>query len=104
MQSKDGHWHASLLDSGNYPAPETSATGFITYALAYGINVGLLPSQYEDVVIRGWEALVKSVRGDGKLGWVQPVGADPKNVKENMTELYGVGAFLMAASEIYKMI
>lgn len=104
LQSKDGHWHASLLDSGNYPAPETSATGFITYALAYGINVGLLPSQYEDVVIRGWEALVKSVRGDGKLGWVQPVGADPKNVKENMTELYGVGAFLMAASEIYKMI
>ena len=40
---------------------------------------------------------------DGKLGWVQPVGADPKKVTRDMTELYGTGAFLMAASEIYKL-
>ncbi|MRZ53122.1 glycoside hydrolase family 88 protein, partial [Parabacteroides distasonis] len=34
---------------------------------------------------------------------VQPVGADPKKVTRDMTELYGTGAFLMAASEIYKL-
>lgn len=42
LQSKDGYWHASLLDPESYPSPETSATGFIVYALAYGINEGLL--------------------------------------------------------------
>ena len=48
-------------------------------------------------------ALTRAVETDGKLGWVQPVGADPKKVTRDMTELYGTGAFLMAASEIYKL-
>ena len=29
---------------GRYPSPETSATGFIVYGLAYGINQGYLPA------------------------------------------------------------
>lgn len=40
LQSADGYWHASLLDPASYPSPETSATGFIVYALAYGVNEG----------------------------------------------------------------
>lgn len=104
LQCADGYWHASLLDPDSYPAPETSATGFITYALAYGINAGLLPAdEYLPAVKKGWNALVVAVRGDGKLGWVQPVGADPRKVKEDMTEMYGVGAFLMTACEIHQM-
>lgn len=104
LQSADGFWRASLLDVESYPAPETSATGFITYALAYGINAGLLPAdEYLPAVRKGWAALVASVRGDGKLGWVQPVGADPRKVTEGMTELYGTGAFLMTACEVYRL-
>lgn len=38
LQNKDGFWHASLLDPDSYPSPETSATGFIVYGLAYGVN------------------------------------------------------------------
>jgi hypothetical protein len=33
---------------------------------------------------------------------VQPIGADPKNFPEDSTEVYGVGAFLLAGSEIYR--
>ena len=104
LQGKDGYWHASLLDPESYPSPETSATGFIVYGLAYGINSGLLPKdEYLPIVRKGWEALVAAVESDGKLGWVQPVGADPKKVTREMTELYGTGAFLMAACEVYKL-
>lgn len=104
LQSEDGYWRASLLDPDSYPAPETSATGFITYALAYGINAGLLPADdYLPAVNKGWAALVAAVHSDGKLGWVQPVGADPRKVTEEMTELYGTGAFLMTACEVHQL-
>lgn len=104
LQSEDGFWHASLLDPASYPSPETSATGFIVYGLAYGINQGYLPAdKYLPIVKKGWAALASAVEPDGKLGWVQPVGADPRKVTREMTELYGTGAFLMAACEVYKL-
>ncbi len=104
LQGQDGYWHASLLDPASYPSPETSATGFIIYGLAYGVNQGYLKADtYLPVIQKGWAALTDAVEADGKLGWVQPVGADPKQVTRDMTELYGVGAFLMAAAEVYQL-
>lgn len=104
LQSKDGYWHASLLDPGSYPSPETSATGFIVYALAYGINEGLLDKdKFTPVVVKGWQAMLDAVSAEGKLGYVQPIGADPRKVTRDMTEVYGVGAFLLAGNQIYKM-
>ena len=50
------------------------------------------------------QALVSAVETDGKLGYVQPIGADPKKVTRDMTEVYGVGAFLLAGNQIYKLI
>lgn len=104
LQQEDGCWHASLSDPASYPAPETSATGFMTYAMAYGINAGLLPKKrFLPIVQKGWKALVNSVDTEGKLCWVQPVGADPKQVQKSNTEVYGTGAFLMSAAEVYKL-
>ena len=104
LQSADGYWHASLLDPASYPSPETSATGFIVYALAYGVNEGLLDKKtYLPVVEKGWKALTDAVETDGKLGFVQPIGADPKKVTREMTEVYGVGAFLLSGCQIYKL-
>ena len=103
-QQADGYWHASLLDPGSYPAPETSGTGFFVYALAYGINRGYLPeAEYRPIVEKGWKAMVEAVWPDGKLGFVQPVGESPKKVTKEMTEAYGVGAFLLAGCEIYQL-
>ena len=42
LQGDDGYWRTSLLDPDSWPAPETSGTGFFTYALAWGVNQGLL--------------------------------------------------------------
>lgn len=104
LQSKDGYWHASLLDPASYPSPETSATGFIVYALAYGVNAGLLDRETMlPVIEKGWNALINAVEPDGRLGYVQPIGADPKKVTRDMTEVYGVGAFLLAGVQLYQM-
>ena len=98
-QEKSGFWHASLLDPKSYPYPETSASGFFCYAIAYGINAGLIDKEkYLPIVTKGWKALVSAVYADGKLGWVQPIGKDPKSVDATMTEVYGVGAFLLAGT------
>lgn len=103
-QQTDGYWRASMLDPDSYPSPETSSTGFMIYAYAYGVNEGILPAEkFMPVIRKGWKALVDAVEADGKLGYVQPIGADPRQVTRDMTEVYGVGAFLMAGCEIYKM-
>ena len=96
FQDDNGYWHASLLDPASYPSPETSSTGFFTFALWWGINYGLLDEDiYLPYAYKGWKALVASVHPNGMLGWVQPVGADPQKVTKDMTEVYGAGAFML---------
>jgi rhamnogalacturonyl hydrolase YesR len=103
-QQPDGLWRASLLDPASYPLKETSGSGFFAYALAWGVNQGLLDrAQYEPAVRQAWTALVNCVDADGKLTHVQPIGADPKKFAPDSTEVYGVGAFLLAGSEVYRM-
>ena len=103
-QQPDGLWRASLLDPDSYPLEETSGSGFFTYALAWGLNQGLLDhGTYEQAVRKAWAGLIDCVDTDGKLTHVQPVGADPKAFDPNSTEVYGTGAFLLAGSEVYRM-
>lgn len=102
LQGAEGYWPVSLLEPQN--TPETSGTGFFVYGLAWGINHGLLPSaDYRQATDRGWHALTSAVAADGKLGWVQPIGAAPDKVSQDDTQLYGVGAFLLAASEMSRL-
>jgi rhamnogalacturonyl hydrolase YesR len=104
LQDEKGFWHASMLDPESYPNPEMSSTAFFIYGLAWGINHGYLDkATYLPAVEKGWKALVGAVWPDGKLGWVQPIGENPKNVTAEMTEVYGVGGFLLAGSEVYKL-
>jgi unsaturated rhamnogalacturonyl hydrolase len=105
LQSPDGCWHASLLDPASYPNPEMSATAFFVYGMAWGINNGYLDREkYLPAVRKGWVSMVSSVWPDGKVGFIQPIGADPKAVTREMTEVYGVGGFLMAGTEITRLI
>lgn len=104
LQCPDGYWRASLLDPESYPAPETSGTGFIVYGLAWGVNAGLLDrADTLPAIEKGWGALVAAVQPDGKLGWVQPIGQDPKHVNRDMTEVYGVGALLQAGTQLHAL-
>ena len=103
-QDKNGHWHASLLDPASYPNPENSASGFFCYGLGWGLRNGLLKGKvYEKALKKGWSALVEGVHEDGMLGYVQPVGAAPKETGPESTDIYGVGAFLLAGSEMLRL-
>ncbi|TFW22609.1 glycoside hydrolase family 88/105 protein, partial [Duganella callida] len=104
LQQNDGLWRASLLDPASYPSKETSGTGLYTYALAWGVNQGVLPAQrYAPAVRHAWRALAASVTEDGKLTHVQPIGADPKHFDPGSTDVFAVGALLLAGSEVYRM-
>lgn len=103
-QDERGSWHASLLDSDSYPLPENSASAFFCYGMAWGIRNGLLDSEtYMEPMLRAWATLCNYIHEDGKMGYIQPVGHDPKPADENTTDVYGVGAFLLAGSEILKL-
>ena len=103
-QQPDGVWHPSLLDPASYPQAESSGSAFNTYALAWGVNQGILDrSRFEPAIRRAWAGLVACVKADGRFIHVQPVGADPRHFPPESTESYGVGAFLLAGSEIYRM-
>jgi unsaturated rhamnogalacturonyl hydrolase len=105
LQSPDGFWHASLLDPASYPSPEMSATAFFIYGMTWGVNNGYLDREtYLPAIIKGWKSMVTSVWPDGKVGYIQPIGSDPKKVTREMTEVYGVGGFLMAGTEILRLI
>ena len=101
LQDENGYWHASLLDMQTYISPETSATGFFTYALWWGINRGYLSHEkYIPHARKAWEAMVAAVHPDGKLGYVQPIGDSPNNITCDKNEVYGTAAFALAGLEV----
>lgn len=104
IQQPDGLWRSSLLDPASYPARESSGTGLITYGLAWGVNNGLLErATYAPAVARAWTALVGCVEPDGRLTQVQPVGLAPVRFPDRSTDAFGVGAFLLAGSEVHRL-
>lgn len=104
IQGPDGYWAPSLLDVAHDPRPETSGTAFITFGLAWGINNGVIDGNaYAAAARNGWRAIAAAVNEDGRLGWVQQVGNAPDEVRATDTQLYGSGAFLLAASEVLRL-
>jgi rhamnogalacturonyl hydrolase YesR len=104
LQGSDGLWRPGLLDPAAYPLPENSGSAFIAYALAYGIDHHLLDRrQYLPVVKKAWAGLLSHVDQDGRLGCIQPIGAAPGAYTPTASYVYGVGAFLLAGSEIYRL-
>jgi unsaturated rhamnogalacturonyl hydrolase len=103
-QQADGTWHSDLTHPTKYNNPEVSGTGLITYAIAYGINHGLLDkSVYLPVVAKAWKALAGCVGPSGRVGYIQATGSAPAAAGQTETHDYGVGAFILAASEVYLM-
>jgi unsaturated rhamnogalacturonyl hydrolase len=107
LQLSDGFWGADLRNPSAY-GYEESGTAFFTYAIAWGINAGILNrSVYGPVVSKAWTALSTiALQPSGEVGYVQgaTVGSSqPSNgqpVKVTDTSAYGVGGFLLAGSEM----
>jgi unsaturated rhamnogalacturonyl hydrolase len=108
-QQPEGYWTRSMLDPDHSPGPETSGTAFFVYGFLWGINNGLLDEkQYLPTVSKGWSYLTKiALQQGGKIGYVQPIGekAIPGQiVDKDSTASFGVGAFLLAACEMYRYL
>lgn len=107
-QQPEGYWTRSLLDPAHAPGPETSGTAFFTYGYLWGINKGILSvEEYGPTVEKAWDYLTNvALQSDGRVGFVQPIGenANPyQSVSATSTADFGVGAFLLAASEMLHM-
>lgn len=104
LQQEDGLWRTSLLSPESWDHGEVSASGFYTFALAWGVNNGLLDKvEYTPVVTNAWNALAACQHENGMVGWVQDIGADPQPATADSWQNYGTGAFLLAGSEILKL-
>lgn len=105
VQPEDGLWRSSLLDPEAYPHGEVSGTGFDTFAFLWGINNGLLDrEEYLPAAMKAFNGLMACQQKNGMMGWVQPIGADPKrNFSADSWEVYGTGAYLLACSEMLKL-
>jgi unsaturated rhamnogalacturonyl hydrolase len=104
LQQADGLWRASLLDPGSYPNPEISGSAFFTYAMTWGINHGMLDrKKFQPVAEKAWRGMLTHVYADGRLGSIQPIGGEPGKFKPSSSYVYGVGAFLLAGSELAQL-
>lgn len=108
-QQTEGYWTRSILDPDQAPGPETSGTAFFTYGLLWGINNGILDSkEYLPTVLKAWDYLtLTALQDDGRVGYVQPIGerAIPGQVVDaNSTSNFGIGAFLLASCEMYRLV
>lgn len=111
LQRADGYWNVSLHDPTNFGGKEMTGTALFVYGMAWGIRNGLLDKkQYGPIVAKGWNAMAtESVDPTGRLGWVQGTGKEPKEgqpvtyTSKPDFEDYGLGCFLLAGSEVYKL-
>ncbi len=111
LQRGDGYWNVSLNDPNNFGGKEVSGTSLFIYGFAWGINNGILDKKaYLPSITKAWIAMSKeAIHSNGKLGYVQGTGKEPKDgqplsfEKTPDFEDYGLGCFLLAGTEIYKL-
>ncbi|MEI6950629.1 glycoside hydrolase family 88 protein [Paraflavisolibacter sp. H34] len=111
IQRADGYWNVSLHDSTNYGGKELTGTALFVYGMAWGINNGFVDkATYLPVLTKAWNAMVaECVHPNGFLGYVQGTGKEPKDgqpvsyTSKPDFEDYGLGCFLLAGSEVYKL-
>ena len=107
-QREDGFWNRNLADPEHLAGPETSGTALFVYGLSWGINHGVLDREfYLPVVLKAWNGMTTiAVHKNGLLGYVQGPGFKPESnypLNAESTWDYGVGAFLLAGSEVVKL-
>ncbi|SHH32248.1 glycoside hydrolase family 88/105 protein [Wenyingzhuangia marina] len=111
IQRKDGFWNVSLHDPKHYGGKELSGTALFVYGMAYGVNNGILDKEtYLPVIEKAWNAMIKDgVHKNGFLGYLQSTGKEPKDGqplsydKIPDFEDYGLGCFLLAGAEVYRI-
>jgi unsaturated rhamnogalacturonyl hydrolase len=109
-QRDDGFWNVSLLDPTDFGGRELTGTSLFVYGMAWGINNGILDDNYLPVVQKAWKGLVTDcLHPNGFIGFVQGTGKQPSDsqpvgydIVPNFED-FGLGCFLLAGSEVYKL-
>lgn len=112
VQRTDGFWNVSLHDPTHFEGKETSGTALFLYGMAWGVNNGLLEKEvYMPAIKKAWNAIAsESIHDNGFLGYLQGTGKEPKDgqpvtyTSKPDFEDYGLGCFLLAATEMYKLV
>ena len=109
LQREDGFWNASLA-SQDFAGKELSGTALFLYGMSWGVSNGILKEKdYRQAIDKAWEAISSCVHKDGFLGYVQGTGDRPASsqpvtyVKEPDFDDYGLGCFLLGATEYHKL-
>lgn len=107
FQKENGLWD-TILDHPDYAYDETSGSALLGYAMLRGVRLGHLPERFRDYGIKVFEGLDKKLKKT-KLGYsVCGVSSYTnavskkryKKVKRKCDITWGVGAYLLLASEI----
>lgn len=110
-QQPDGYWYVSLHDAKHFGGKEVTGTSLFVYAMAWGVRTGLLDrDEYLPVLAKAWNAMLNdAIHPNGFLGYVQGTGKEPKDGQpvtyDSMPDFedYGIGCFLLAGTEVYKL-
>lgn len=111
LQRPDGFWNVSLLDPGDFGGREVTGTCLFVCGFASGVRQGLLRAgDYEPAIARGWNGMARdAVHPDGSLGYMQGVGKQPSDAQpvtyDHVPEIedFGVGCFLLAGTEVWRL-
>lgn len=111
-QREDGFWNVSMHDPTHFGGRETSGTALFVYGMAWGINQGVLDAgTYRPAMEKAWKAMVnEAVHPSGFLGYLQGTGKEPKDGQPVSYasvpdfEDYGLGCFLLAGTEVYRLL
>ena len=104
-QSPDGFWRTSLLDPEEFDMPETSGTALNVLGMIIGIREGILDESYLECVWKGFDALTDiAMDENGRIGWVQVVALKPGIVRQEATNDYAVGTYLLICKELIAYI
>jgi unsaturated rhamnogalacturonyl hydrolase len=109
LQSGRGFWHQLLDRNDSYL--ETSATAIITFAIARGINLGIIdPYAFGPVAVLGWNAVSTRVNDSGEVEGTcvgTGMGFDQAFYYHRPVSLraaHGYGPVLLAGAEVLRMI
>jgi rhamnogalacturonyl hydrolase YesR len=80
-----------------------------TYAIARAVNRGYVEPRYASVARRGWEGVASRVRQDGRIEGtctgtgVSDLLADYYRRPTPLNDIHGIGAVLLAGSEVLRL-
>ena len=111
LQRKDGFWNCSLADPTDFGGPEVTGTSLFLYGMAWCVRHGYLPAdRFTPVMSKAWKAMAGCLHRDGMLGWQQGTGKQPSDSQpvtfDKLPDFddYGVGCFLLGATEYSKLL